>query len=86
MNIRTGAVRLAGHVPIDACVAQRPFNPVCLTSAGDPVLDPTIVNPAACAAAGYQPNPNVDIGLIPFDLTRGGLSHTHVNIWLNYTL
>ena len=48
------------------------FNPVCLTSAGNPVLsaEPTI--PSACASLGYTANPNVSVGLIPFDLTRGG--------------
>ncbi len=53
-------------------VTDPTFNPVCLTSTGAPVLDPTITDPAACVADGYQPNPNVAVGLIAFDLTRGG--------------
>ena len=48
------------------------FNPVCLTTAGDPVLSPTPVNPNACSALGYLPNPDLSPGLVPFDLTRGG--------------
>lgn len=47
-------------------------NPVCLDSSGNPVLDPTITDPNNCAAAGFDPNPGVAVGLIPFDLTRGG--------------
>ena len=59
-------------------VTDPTFNPVCLTSTGAPVLDPTITDPAACVADGYQPNPNLAVGLIAFDLTRGGtLFHFH---------
>ncbi len=59
-------------------VTDPTFNPVCLTSTGDPVLDPTITDPAACVADGYQPNPNLAVGLIAFDLTRGGtMFHFH---------
>ena len=48
------------------------FNPVCMTSSGDPVTDPTLTDPAACARAGYEANPNLLPGLVPYDLTRGG--------------
>ena len=48
------------------------FNPVCLTTSGQPVLAPTPVNPGMCGSAGFVANPNVSPGLIPFDLTRGG--------------
>ncbi len=48
------------------------FNPVCLTSSGNPVTDPAIRNPNACVPLGYQINPNLAPGLIPYDLTRGG--------------
>src|SRR5260370_115878 len=48
------------------------FNPVCRTGGGDPVTDPRLVDPDACAKAGFQPNPNLQPGLIPIDLTRGG--------------
>jgi len=48
------------------------FNPVCLTSDGSPVEDPSITDPNDCAAAEYQPNPGLAPGLVPYDLTRGG--------------
>lgn len=48
------------------------YNPICLTSAGAAVTTPTPVNPAACAGLGYMANPNLQPGLVPFDLTRGG--------------
>jgi hypothetical protein len=47
-------------------------NPVCLDSAGQPVLTPTLTDPANCAAQGYTTNPGLKAGLVPFDLTRGG--------------
>ncbi|MFL6450279.1 MAG: carboxypeptidase regulatory-like domain-containing protein [Bryobacteraceae bacterium] len=59
------------------------FNPVCLGVDGDPVLAASIRNPAACSGAGYVANPGVSIGLIPFDLSRGGnpfLFHGRGNI------
>jgi hypothetical protein len=48
------------------------FNPVCLDADGNPVTIPTLVDPNACGGAGFQPNPDLAPGLIPFDLTRGG--------------
>ena len=48
------------------------FNPVCLTADGDPVTNPGLVDPNACSKAGFQANPDVQPGLIPADLTRGG--------------
>jgi hypothetical protein len=50
------------------------FNSPCLTTAVDPVGDPTLVNPSQCVGSGYQPNttdnPNVvnpfSPGLLPF--------------------
>lgn len=48
------------------------YNPVCLTGSGLPVTTPTPVNPAACATLGYVANPNLQPGLVPYDLTRGG--------------
>ena len=41
------------------------FNPVCLTANGDPVTTPSLVDPDACARAGYQPNPDLQPGLGP---------------------
>lgn len=48
------------------------FNPVCLTQTGDPVLNPGLLNPNKCAGAGFQANPDLSPGLVPYDLTRGG--------------
>ena len=48
------------------------FNPVCLNAAGDAAGPPSLVNPANCAGAGLTPNPNLSLGLVPYDLTRGG--------------
>ena len=47
-------------------------NPVCLDSAGNPIRDPTITNPANCASSGFVANPDLKPGLVPFDLTRSG--------------
>ncbi len=59
-------------------VTDPTFNPVCLTSTGAPVLDPTITDPSECVPDGYEPNPNLAVGLIAFDLTRGGsMFHFH---------
>ncbi|MGD0873030.1 MAG: TonB-dependent receptor [Bryobacteraceae bacterium] len=48
------------------------FNPVCLDDNGDAVLNPSLVNPTQCAKAGFQANPDLSPGLVPYDLTRGG--------------
>jgi Carboxypeptidase regulatory-like domain len=48
------------------------FNPVCLDRNGDAVAAPTITNPSNCARSGFQPNPDLQPGLVPLDLTRGG--------------
>ncbi len=53
-------------------VTDPTFNPVCLNADGSPVLDPAITDPGMCAGAGFQVNPNLQPGLIPLDLTRGG--------------
>ncbi len=54
------------------------FNPICLTSTGMPVALPSVTKPAACSALGYVANPNLSVGLVPIDLTRGGsLFHFH---------
>ncbi len=47
-------------------------NPVCLNSSGDPVLDPTVTDPSQCAGMGFSVNPDLQAGLVPFDLTRSG--------------
>jgi hypothetical protein len=48
------------------------FNPVCLDPSGNPVTDPAYTNADQCAAAGFEANPNLSPGLVPYDLTRGG--------------
>ncbi len=48
------------------------FNPVCLDADGDPVLNPGLINPANCQKVGFQANPDLSPGLVPYDLTRGG--------------
>jgi hypothetical protein len=50
------------------------YNPVCLDSAGNPLLLPGVTNPDDCSAANpsYVPNPNLLPGIVPYDLTRGG--------------
>ncbi|HUY13666.1 MAG TPA: TonB-dependent receptor [Terriglobia bacterium] len=49
------------------------FNPVCLTGTGAAVTTPTIINTSQCAPAGYAPNPGLLPGLVPYDLSRGGV-------------
>ncbi len=48
------------------------YNPVCVDTNGEGQELPTIANPDNCAAAGFQPNPNLLPGLPLYDLTRGG--------------
>ena len=48
------------------------FNSVCNDLDGNPITTPSLANPNSCGTAGYVTNPNLQEGLIPFDLTRGG--------------
>jgi hypothetical protein len=48
------------------------FNPVCLDADGNAAGPSTLLNPDNCAKAGLIPNDNLSVGLVPFDLTRGG--------------
>lgn len=48
------------------------FNSVCVNATGNPLPLPSVTNPNACAGLGFQPNPGLSPGLIPYDLTRGG--------------
>ena len=48
------------------------FNAICVDSAGNPQALPGVTNPSLCAGLGFLPNPNLQPGLVPFDLTRGG--------------
>ena len=48
------------------------FNPPCLDANGGAVTDSTTIDPNQCANLGYTTNPNLQPGLIPFDLSRNG--------------
>ena len=48
------------------------YNAPCLDASGNPVTDPTILDPNACNGLGYAANSALQPGLIPFDLSRGG--------------
>ena len=57
------------------------FNSPCIDAAGVGIADASLINPAQCAAAGFEPNvaSNPDVvgapfsaALLPYDLTRGG--------------
>lgn len=48
------------------------FNAVCVDDAGSPLGLPNVTNPDDCSGLGYTANPDVQVGLIPYDLTRGG--------------
>jgi hypothetical protein len=48
------------------------FNPVCLAGDGGAVTDPGLINPDLCAQSGYTANPDLQPGLVPFDLSRNG--------------
>ena len=55
-------------------VTDPAYNPVCVDPNGDPLLLPAVTDPARCAAAspGATGNPNLQPGIIPYDLSRGG--------------
>ncbi len=48
------------------------LNPVCVNAGGIAAGPPSVLDPNQCAALGLTANPNLNPGLIPFDLTRGG--------------
>jgi hypothetical protein len=50
------------------------YNPVCLNADGDYLLLPGVTNPNECSSINptYMANPNLQPGLVPYDLTRGG--------------
>ncbi len=73
-NIKIGTeiqqTRLAENFSLG--ITDPTFNPVCLTTTGDPVTVGNVSVPGACSQAGYTANPGFSPGLLPFDLTRGG--------------
>jgi hypothetical protein len=48
------------------------FNPICVDGDGNAAGPLTLINPGGCAKLGFQANPNLLNGLVPYDLTRGG--------------
>lgn len=50
------------------------YNPVCLDAGGNALLLPGVTDPNQCSALnpGYRPNPGLQPGIVPYDLTRGG--------------
>jgi TonB dependent receptor len=55
-------------------ITNADYNPVCLDSAGNPLLLPGVTNPEDCSITNptYVANPNLLPGIVPYDLTRGG--------------
>jgi hypothetical protein len=50
------------------------YNPVCLDAGGNFLLLPGVMDPNQCSSLNpaYQPNPGLQPGIVPYDLTRGG--------------
>ena len=55
-------------------VTDPTYNPVCLDAGGNALLLPGVTDPGQCPTAGssYTANPNLQPGIVPYDLTRGG--------------
>jgi hypothetical protein len=55
-------------------VTDPQYNPVCLGADGGGLLLPGVTNPDQCSGLNpaYTPNPNLQPGIVPYDLTRGG--------------
>jgi Carboxypeptidase regulatory-like domain len=53
-------------------VTDPTFNPICVDADGNTAGPSTVVDPNQCGALGFTANPNLNTGLIPFDLSRGG--------------
>jgi len=53
-------------------IADPGFNPICVDSDGNAAGPSTVLDPNKCDALGLTANPNLNTGLIPYDLTRGG--------------
>jgi hypothetical protein len=50
------------------------YNPVCLAADGSPLALPGVTDPSECAGINptYIANPDLQPGIVPYDLTRGG--------------
>jgi Carboxypeptidase regulatory-like domain len=53
-------------------VTDPTFNPVCVDGDGNAAGPPTVLDPNRCDGLGLTANPNLNPGLIPYDLSRGG--------------
>ena len=55
-------------------VTNPAYNPVCLNADGGYLLLPGVTDPNQCSSINptYMGNPNLQPGLVPYDLTRGG--------------
>ncbi len=73
-NLKVGAQVMRSHLDetFNLGITDAAFNPVCLGAGGAAVTIPTLISPNACAGAGFLVNPELQPGLIPFDLSRGG--------------
>lgn len=73
-NIKVGTQIMQTRVKEDFSlgVTDPRFNPVCVDQGGNPLGLPTVADPNRCTGLGFTANPNLSLGLIPFDLTRGG--------------
>src|SRR5260370_9234042 len=61
-------------------VTDPTYNPVCLDADGNSLLLPGVTNPDQCSNINktFMSNPNLQPGLVPFDLSRNGsLFHFH---------
>ena len=73
-NIKVGAQIMQTRLKesFSTALTDPAFNAVCLDQSGAPQELPTITNPALCASQGFVANPDLQAGLVPYDLTRGG--------------
>ncbi len=72
-NLKLGA-QYVGYLlseNFSLAITDPAFNALC-SSAGAPVTGTAPNDPRLCGAAGYEPNPAFQPGLLPYDLTRGG--------------
>jgi hypothetical protein len=58
----------------DFGITNPAYNPVCLDAEGNFLLLPGVTNPDQCSSINptYMANPNLQPGIVPYDLTRGG--------------
>ncbi|HKE22022.1 MAG TPA: TonB-dependent receptor [Bryobacteraceae bacterium] len=53
------------------------FNPICVDSDGNAAGSTSVLDPNQCGAQGFIANPNLNPGVVPYDLTRGGSLFTY---------